>query len=330
LAFDNTGQYLAFGTNTGAVCVVHSERLHVAPECAVWDAVGDENATITSVVFSPDGKQLAVRGTNGVVAAFKFSKNAMNVVTLVKVRVIEGIETNYEMSNVAWSSDSKLLAVGTSVRPKSGEMSFLKFYKSSSKEGGGEAVASIAIEEGVSVVCVQWPTKLNQIFLGLSTGECRAFYDEEMSKKGVTLSARRKPRAANPLDVLLSERMGENSEIITPFAPNQGGGGGDGKLTKKQREKEKQSMAPEKSSSVPVHRNAASISMTQNMCDNLGISGKSKDLLERDPRTALLKYANYNPTGVKTGLGSVYDKQPVLLADSTAEEEQEKKRQRTG
>ena len=66
------------------------------------------------------------------------------------------------------------------------------------------------------------------------------------------------------------------------------------------------------------------------LSDSLGLSKKDVDLLERDPRAALHKYATYNPTGVKTGLGSAYDSQPTILAESTAEEEQEKKRQKRG
>jgi len=134
----------------------------------------------------------------------------------------------------------------------------------------------------------------------------------------------------NELDMLLSERGEHVGEVLTPFALP--AFADKGKQTQRQKDKlRNDSVAtkmPQLADQVPQHRNAAAVSMTMSHVDSLGMR-KDQDLLDRDPRAALLKYANYNPTGVKTGLGSAYDKQPKILASSTIEEEQEKKRRRT-
>jgi len=294
----------------------------------VWDAAGpsSSSARITSVTFSPDNSLVACRADNGTVAVYRYTKSLTNTVALTLVRRISGIETNYDTSNVAFSPDSSLVLAGSCVRPNSKETSFLRVYKAVATEDN-EAAVSIAIEQGVSVVTCAWPEKLNQVFATLSSGECRVFYDERTSKKGVTLSAAKKPRAVNPLDQLLSERGEHVGEILTPFAlPAFADNGGQ---TRRQREQAGQSTIPERAGNVPEHRNASTVNMTMSMADKLGMTSKDTDLLERDPRAALLKYANYNPTGVKTGLGSAYDKQPKILAKSTVEEEQDlKKRKR--
>jgi len=174
LTLASLAQYIAFGTNTGAVSITAVDKLHLKPECEVWDAAGDETAAVTGVVFSPDNTKLAVRANNGCVSVYKFGRNDIGVVTLKLERRILNLETNYEMSNVAFSPDSSLVCVGTSVMPKSKEMSMLKFYKAVACSDEKEpAAASVAVEEGVSCVCVKWPVKLKQIFVALSNGECR-------------------------------------------------------------------------------------------------------------------------------------------------------------
>ena len=68
--YDAAGTYIALGTNTGGIGVIHSDKFNLKPECEVWDAAGDESAGITSVAFSPDNSMLACRADNGTISVY--------------------------------------------------------------------------------------------------------------------------------------------------------------------------------------------------------------------------------------------------------------------
>ena len=199
--------------------------------------------------------------------------------------------------------------------------------------GGGEAAAA-AVGKGVSAVCVAWPAKINQIIVGLSSGDVKMYYDPAMSTKGALLCAKRKARKANELDLLLASRADQASgsaEIFTPhalplFKDKE-------KKTKRARERERmdpvKAKIPEKESGGVMGGGALSNNKTfhQNAVDELGMTSSEARLQSRDPRADLFKYNTINPTGLKTGLEK---QQPTILASTTAEQEQEKrKRQKT-
>jgi hypothetical protein len=51
-----------------------------------------------------------------------------------------------------------------------------------------------------SVVSMDWSPKLNQIFVGTSTGKVHCLYDPVMSSKGIMLGLAKTPRKADPGD----------------------------------------------------------------------------------------------------------------------------------
>jgi hypothetical protein len=51
-----------------------------------------------------------------------------------------------------------------------------------------------------SVVAMDWSPKLNQLFVGTSTGKVHCLYDPVMSNKGIMLGLAKTPRKADPGD----------------------------------------------------------------------------------------------------------------------------------
>jgi hypothetical protein len=51
-----------------------------------------------------------------------------------------------------------------------------------------------------SVVAMDWSPKLNQLFVGTSTGKVHCLYDPVMSSKGIMLGLAKTPRQADPGD----------------------------------------------------------------------------------------------------------------------------------
>ena len=47
---------------------------------------------------------------------------------------------------------------------------------------------------------MDWSVKLNQLFVGTSTGKVHALYDPVMSSKGIMLGLAKTPRKADPGD----------------------------------------------------------------------------------------------------------------------------------
>ena len=90
---------------------------------------------------------------------------------------------------------------GTSVRREAGEgggaehSGLLLFYKTATLKPAHQ----IGFSTG-SVVAMDWSPKLNQLFVGTSTGKVHVLYDPVMSSKGIMLGLAKTPRKADPGD----------------------------------------------------------------------------------------------------------------------------------
>ncbi|GMH89897.1 hypothetical protein TrST_g13430 [Triparma strigata] len=329
-SFDREGKWIVHGTKEGGVVLFEVGNFRNRATGVCWDGhVG----TVTSVCFSSDNNMFATRGEDGNICVFDFEKmKAANGGEVEFEYKIGGIETGYEMSNCCFSPDNKLLCMGSNVRPNSEESSFLKFLWVKGAEGG-KIAAEVAVGKGVSVVSVSWPGGINQIICGLSSGEVKVYYDPMISSKGAMLSSKRKARRVNELDALLISRSdnGVSGDVFTPnalplFADKEKKGR---KALERDRMDPKKGKIPEQQESgFLAGRDGGASNFTQYQVDKLGMTDSEKRL-QRDPRAALFKYNNVNPTGVVTGLEK---QQPTILATTTAEEEQDsrKKRQKTG
>ena len=90
---------------------------------------------------------------------------------------------------------------GTSIRREASEggaaeqSGLLMFYKTQTLQHAHQ----IGFSTG-SVVAMDWSAKLNQLFVGTSTGKVHCLYDPIMSNKGIMLGLAKTPRKADPGD----------------------------------------------------------------------------------------------------------------------------------
>ena len=90
---------------------------------------------------------------------------------------------------------------GTSIRREASEggaaeqSGLLMFYKTQTLSHAHQ----IGFSTG-SVVAMEWSSKLNQLFVGTSTGKVHCLYDPLMSNKGIMMGLAKTPRKADPGD----------------------------------------------------------------------------------------------------------------------------------
>ena len=90
---------------------------------------------------------------------------------------------------------------GTSIRREASEggaaeqSGLLMFYKTQTLSHAHQ----IGFSTG-SVVAMDWSPKLNQLFVGTSTGKVHCLYDPIMSNKGIMLGLAKTPRKPDPGD----------------------------------------------------------------------------------------------------------------------------------
>eukprot|EP00953_Heterococcus_sp_UTEX-ZZ885_P020634 11537-Heterococcus_DN1.PRE.1 len=125
-------------------------------------AHGTGNA-VSCVEFHEDGHLLATRGTDDCVKlwdARKFSQ---------PLKVFTDVATHMETSNVAFSPNGRVLAVGLNANPKSSDCGVMRFYNVYGADTEPELQIGLA-GPGASVVRVLWHTKLRQILATTTAG----------------------------------------------------------------------------------------------------------------------------------------------------------------
>jgi WD40 repeat protein len=256
---------------------------------------------VTSVVFSPSGRQLASRGDDSCVRVWDVRKKSE------PLQVFPDLESFFETSNVAWSPSGRHLVAGTSVRKGAGTGA-LKFFGLESPA----PVLELGIAPGASVVQVCWHSKLNQVLASTSAGPLRLFYDPLLSRHGALLTASRTPRRKDPMDYIpvAPQAVGV---IINPHAlpmfrdPSQ-------KRPRRGEEdlKPGELRRPGKPVNGPGSQ-TESVSRARHHFTEMFMEGrlKTSNLRDQDSRVELLKYAGREKPGER------------VLAETTMEQDKE-------
>ncbi len=335
--FSPTGREFACGTSCGSIQVWSSMKVGSRPDKVLYDAHG-KNVAIHSLVYNYDGTKIASRCTDDdcvkVWEARKLSRSAKPFLS------INGLKSQYEYSNSSFSPDGKFFCVGTSVEPsrKSGMQTHpntekygqLKIYNLANGRDPKPFV-SIDIAEGVSVITCCWHKKLNQIILGLSDGSVRIFYDPVHSSKGALLPVSKGLKKQDDLSLLLASRAPTGSaginfdDIQTPNAlpmfrdPERN--------TKRKREKERQDPVKSKRPDMPgtgiKAGEGTSAGLNFQQYNLTSAIQKNKNIAGKDPRNELFKYKEG-----KSYTKVSYDGDVKVLAEKTAEQEEEENKDR--
>lgn len=204
------------------------------------------------------------------------------------------------------------------------------------RQGATPALAITIGEVGQVGIFCRWHRSTNQLFVTMSHGETKVFFDASMipgdnPRKGAVLSSQRAPkRAKDPTDFAIV------GDIINPLALPMYRTDNHPSNQRKRKVQDLKDPSIAKIPDMPVKQGPGSrpnnsFFFTKYVMDTH--DGKQqKDIRSEDPREALLKYADMTKDDPRF-LGRAYaTSQPkALLADTTFEEEQEqfKKRQKT-
>lgn len=313
--YNQDGSLVAGGTMDGMVQLMDPRKAYAGAAVTIRDAHADGGGDIgiSCIRFSPDGKTLATRSC------------ADDTVKLWDVRkprdalkVYSGIEGVFGTCNVAFNSAGTSLVAGTCVRKGKG-LSGRVLFLDVPTPGLVEPLASVAMKEDESAVCVEWHAGINQVFVGSSTGECRVLYDPQLSNKGVLLSATKKLKVSS---ADFAARIDGAGKIVNPHSlPMFRDEASRKRKFHKLRTDAKQSKAPDKPITGPGM--GGKISGSTTFTQYFMSSHIKSSFREEDPREAILKFAKKaeaEPQFVSKPTGKIDPR--YALAPQTLEEEQ--------
>jgi len=199
LAYSGDGQWIAAGCEDGSIQMWDGTKkifVNVALENRNAHQAGCE---ITSLAFSYDNKMVASRAFDDTLKVWDLRN--------FKSPVAEAAElyNRYYGTDCAFSPDNRLILTGTHIK-KEGDGK-LKFLDANSLE----TVTEVSYP-GVSVIRCTWHPKLNQIAVGLSSGDMKFYFDRELSHRGILLCAEKMKKKTFKMEIFAEQA------IYTPYS----------------------------------------------------------------------------------------------------------------
>ena len=301
LEYHPGGRLMAVGTSCGSVQIWNPARASSRPDKGKYG----EDGPVVCVSYNNDGSLLATRTPNSV----KVWKSSSLSASSRPVCICRGVSTTLDESNVAWAPDGRTLCVPVADLDGRTPKGSLRFFVVDPTTVTVELDPVYTLELGsTNPTTICWPTKLNQIVVGCSTGPIRVFFDERWSKKGALLTAAKVGRSTDALSELLQSRAPQGSaailgEIVAPLAPQ----------SNTRKRKKEDTLEPERPA-VHKHKVGGQTGGASTLQQYVADQSRAKSMAGEDPRVALLQYSEG-----KSYLGT----ETKILADKTAEEEEE-------
>jgi WD40 repeat protein len=332
-AFDPDGDCLVGGAQEGSVHLWNDRNgkgTNSRPDLVIRSA--HPGTDVTSVEFSPSGRQLACRGDDDRVTLWDIRKYKE------PLRTFTGLESFFNTSNVTFSPDGRFVCAGTSVRKGKGT-GMLKFFDISSSANSSPSFSSslpepatlqVDLLPGASVVRVLWHPKLQQVLCSTSAGTLRLLYDPLLSKNGALLTAGRVPRRVNASDFMCVDSTAvDEGSIINPNALPMYR---DERFKKRRRGDEKRPgelRKPDFPTNGPA-RGLEKVSAARKAFTHTYLEGRiaRSNLKDQDSRAELIKYNKKSASSMFEGNAYAHNKGVAQLAATTLEQEKEEAEQK--
>lgn len=322
LDWDANGKFCILGCNDGRIKIINPDIYSLQPE-AESEVVIQQGAEITSVSISPETSAvplILVRSTDDCLRVFD------------RRMLTRPVKAFYDLPNVvsetnAWfaGDTGEHFLTGTSAKRKGGGLrGSVRMFEAKKMT---EVWKSETEEETGSVVHGLWHDKLNQIFYGAADGKVRVLYHPSESKKGVLSclmkSDFRKKHGVVNLGVgeiftpstLHDQKSARGSKAAREGQKNR-------PMTARGRREASEAMKPKPYSGLRPTPGDKSTSLAKHIA-----SGQVEQDWALDPREAILRYADVAKQDPKF-TGAYQKTQPeTMLAEKTAEQEEEESRQ---
>jgi WD repeat-containing protein 70 len=323
VSFHPAGREFAVGTSCGSIQIWNRSKVSGRPERAVFAAHGNA-IPISSLTYSYDGTKLASRSVqDSTVKVWNSMKMSQSSLPMV---ICHSAENYHEQANAAFSPDGKILCAGIAsvVHEKNlqrGETGRLNFYDISNSNSSCDALFSVDLDLNVGAILVIWHPKVNQLFVGCSSGQVIVYFDPLMSRKGAIIASGKAGKRVDELTELLQSRLPKGSaaisgEIFTPlYNANLGH-----KRKRNDILEEVPSREPERPATGKHKMGGAAsgggLNFQQYVADKSMKAAKT--IAGKDPREALFKYNEG-----KAFVDRAYEGNKSKLAEKTAEEDEE-------
>ena len=141
-------------------------------------------SSVSSILFLENNLHFISRGMDDSLKVFD--------VRNLKVPVAHhsNLWNRYECTNVISSPDRKYFLTGTSIKKNESETGKIMIFDSNSFE----IVKEIDSVGNTSVVHLNWHSRMNQIFCGLSNGDCQVYFNPMTCAGGIKEALSREPR----------------------------------------------------------------------------------------------------------------------------------------
>ncbi|KZT36616.1 WD40 repeat-like protein [Sistotremastrum suecicum HHB10207 ss-3] len=261
-AYSPDGSIIAGACLDGALHLWNANSNFVRPNHSI-EGAHQKNSETGSIVFSRDGWTMLTRASDDTVKLWDLRKFRKPIAEK------SGLATLYPGTNAVFSPDEKYVVTGSSAPGKGKQGSLLLLDRETL-----EKVESVEMPS--SVVKVLWHTRINQVLVGLASGQITVLYSPLTSSNGAKLLLNKGPPRKATIESLSNSVMAP--AIITPHALPMFRDGDDivaaiGSATKRKREKERndprKSHKPELPVTGPGKGGRVGASATQHIVQNL-------------------------------------------------------------
>uniref|UniRef100_A0A023GD73 Uncharacterized protein n=1 Tax=Amblyomma triste TaxID=251400 RepID=A0A023GD73_AMBTT len=295
--FSRDGQLLVAGCQDGSLQFWDQRRTLVHPSSTVREA-HKRGADVSCVAFAHDGRQLATRSCDDTLKLWD-----LRALRATALHTFKELDNLYPATDCGFSPDDRVMYTATSNANGEGQLVF--FERDTTHE-------VLRLQLPSPVARIMWHARLNQLLVGLASGEVRLLYDTAHSHHGALLCASKAARA-RPTPQGLTQ-----AQVLTPHAlplfreerP---------RSSRKRLEKARKDPVLSQRPDLPVtgpgqggRIASAGNTLSSYIVRNLGTTKRVDDNV--DPREAILKYAKEaaeNPYWVTPAYASTQPK-PVF------------------
>ncbi|KFM25767.1 WD repeat-containing protein 70 [Auxenochlorella protothecoides] len=239
---------------------------------------------ITCLALSRDGHQLISRGGDDTLKAWDTRSLKQ------PLAVFEDLDTTFANTQACFSPDERLILTGTSARKADAGGSVIMFDRRELK-----MVRRLGMPG--SVIALQWHPRINQILVGSGdrkAGQARILYSPLLSQRGAMLAVGRKPRPANPFDMLVASALPIYNPNALPMYREPMPGQRKRKTAESDAAENKQKHKPDLGSAAPGMGAGGKLGSTGGTLLTqyvLKTHGLLKNPLDEDVRASILRHA---------------------------------------